>query len=91
MLLINLKLSLRLFNVILSHPFQITLKGQSKLSEAQIPKRLFVLNRLIEKINVADDPDLEHPVLLENRLMVAGGTFTRAAARTLIRAYEKAK
>ena len=49
------------------------------------------LNRLIEKINAADDPDLENPFLLEIRLMVADGILTQDEAKTLIRAHEKAK
>ena len=68
-----------------------SLKELAKQYQVSYPTLRIRLNRLIEKINVADDPDAENPFLLEIRLMVADGTLTQAAARALIRAYEKAK
>ena len=68
-----------------------SLKELAKQYQVSYPTLRIRLNRLIEKISVADDPDLENPFLLEIRLMVADGTLTQAAARTLIRAYEKGK
>ena len=68
-----------------------SLKELAKQYRVSYPTLRIRLNRLIEKINVADDPDLENPFLLEIRLMVADGTLTQDAAKTLIRAHEKAK
>ena len=68
-----------------------SLKELAKQYRVSYPTLRIRLNRLIEKINVADDPDLENPFLLEIRLMVADGILTQDAAKTLIRAYEKAK
>ena len=68
-----------------------SLKELAKQYQVSYPTLRIRLNRLIEKISIADDPDAENPFLLEIRLMVADGTLTQAAARELIRAYEKAK
>lgn len=68
-----------------------SLKELAKQYQVSYPTLRIRLNRLIEKINVADDPDSENPFLLEIRLMVADGTLSQAAARTLIRTYEKSK
>ena len=68
-----------------------SLKELAKQYRVSYPTLRIRLNRLIEKINVADDPDLENPFLLEIRLMVADGILTQDEAKTLIRAHEKAK
>ena len=68
-----------------------SLKELAKQYQVSYPTLRIRLNRLIEKISIADDPDAENPFLLEIRLMVADGTLTQAAAMTLIKAYEKAK
>ena len=68
-----------------------SLKELAKQYRVSYPTLRIRLNRLIEKINAADDPDLENPFLLEIRLMVADGTLTQDEAKTLIRAHEKVK
>ena len=68
-----------------------SLKDLAKQYQVSYPTLRVRLNRLIEKIKVADDPDLENPFLLKIRLMVADSTLTQAAARTLIKAYEESK
>ena len=68
-----------------------SLKDLAKQYQVSYPTLRVRLNRLIEKIKVADDPDLENPFLLKIRLMVADGTLTQATARTLIKAYEESK
>ena len=68
-----------------------SLKELAKQYRVSYPTLRIRLNRLIEKINAADNPDLENPFLLEIRLMVADGTLTQDEAKTLIRAHEKVK
>ena len=68
-----------------------SLKDLAKQYQVSYPTLRIRLNRLIEKINIADDSDVENPFLLKIRLMVAEGTLTQAAAKGLIKAYEEAK
>ena len=68
-----------------------SLKDLAKQYQVSYPTLRARLNRLIEKIKVADDLDLENPFLLKVRLMVAEGTLTQATARTLIKVYEESK
>ena len=68
-----------------------SLKDLAKQYKVSYPTLRIRLNRLIEKIEIADDSDKENPFLLKIRLMVAEGTLTQAAARTLIKAYEESK
>jgi hypothetical protein len=68
-----------------------SLKDLAKQYQVSYPTLRVRLNRLIEKIKVADDLDLENPFLLKVRLMVAEGTLTQATARTLIKVYEESK
>lgn len=68
-----------------------SLKDLAKQYKVSYPTLRIRLNRLIEKIEIADDSDKESPFLLKIRLMVAEGTLTQAAARTLIKAYEESK
>ena len=68
-----------------------SLKELAKQYQVSYPTLRIRLNRLIEKIDVADDPDSDNPFLLEIRLMVADGTLTQAAAKALINAYIKSK
>ena len=68
-----------------------SLKELAKQYQVSYPTLRVRLNRLIEKIKVADDLDLENPFLLKVRLMVADGTLTQATARALIKAYEESK
>ena len=68
-----------------------SIKDLAKQYKVSYPTLRIRLNRLIEKIEIADDSDKENPFLLEIRLMVAEGTLTQAAARVLIKAYEESK
>lgn len=68
-----------------------SLKDLAKQYQVSYPTLRIRLDRLIEKINIADDSDAENPFLLKIRLMVAEGTLTQAAARALIKAYEESK
>ena len=68
-----------------------SLKDLAKQYKVSYPTLRIRLNRLIEKIEIADDSDKENPFLLKIRLMVAEGTLTQAAARALIKAYEESK
>lgn len=68
-----------------------SLKDLAKQYEVSYPTLRIRLNRLIKKIEIADDSDKENPFLLKIRLMVAEGTLTQAAARTLIKAYEESQ
>ena len=65
-----------------------SLKDLAKQYKVSYPTLRIRLNRLIEKIEIADDSDKENPFLLKIRLMVAEGTLTQAAARALIKAYK---
>lgn len=68
-----------------------SLKDLAKQYKVSYPTLRIRLNRLIEKIEIADDSDKENPFLLKIRLMVAEGTLTQAAAKSLIKAYEESK
>ncbi|RKU29266.1 hypothetical protein C6497_06780 [Candidatus Poribacteria bacterium] len=68
-----------------------SLKDLAKQYEVSYPTLRIRLNRLIKKIEIADDSDKENPFLLKIRLMVAEGTLTQAAARALIKAYEESQ
>ncbi len=68
-----------------------SLKDLAKQYKVSYPTLRIRLNRLIEKIEIADDSDVENPFLLQIRLMVAEGTLTQAAAKTLIKAYEESQ
>ncbi len=68
-----------------------SLKDLAKQYQVSYPTLRIRLNRLIEKINIADDSDAVNPFLLKIRLMVAEGTLTQAAAKSLIKAYEESK
>lgn len=68
-----------------------SLKGLAKQYQVSYPTLRIRLDRLIAKINIADDSDAENPFLLKIRLMVAEGTLTQTAAKALIKAYEESK
>ena len=68
-----------------------SIKDLAKQYKVSYPTLRIRLNRLIEKIEIADDSDKENPFLLKIRLMVAEGTLTQAAAKSLIKAYEESK
>lgn len=68
-----------------------SLKDLAKQYKVSYPTLRIRLNRLIEKIEIADDSDVENPFLLKIRLMVAEGTLTQTAAKTLIKAYEESQ
>ena len=68
-----------------------SLKDLAKQYQVSYPTLRIRLNRLINKINIADDTDAENPFLLKIRLMVADGTLTQTAAKVLINAYEESK
>ncbi len=68
-----------------------SLKDLAKQYKVSYPTLRIRLNRLIEKIEIADDSDKENPFLLKIRLMVAEGTLTQSAARALIKAYEESQ
>lgn len=68
-----------------------SLKDLAKQYKVSYPTLRIRLNRLIEKIEIADDSDKENPFLLKIRLMVAEGTLTQASARALIKAYEESQ
>ena len=68
-----------------------SLKDLAKQYQVSYPTLRIRLNRLIDKINIADDSDAENPFLLKIRLMVAEGTLTQIAAKALIEAYEESK
>ncbi len=68
-----------------------SLKDLAKQYEVSYPTLRIRLNRLIKKIEIADDSDKENPFLLKIRLMVAEGTLTQTAARALIKAYEESQ
>ena len=68
-----------------------SLKDLAKQYQVSYPTLRIRLDRLIDKINIADDSDAENPFLLKIRLLVAEGTLTQAAARALIKAYEESK
>ena len=66
-----------------------SLKDLAKQYQVSYPTLRIRLNRLIDKINIADESGGENPFLLKVRLMVAEGTLTHAAAKSLIKAYEE--
>ena len=68
-----------------------SLKDLAKQYQVSYPTLRIRLDRLIDKINIADDSDVENPFLLKIRLMVAEGTLTQTAAKALINAYEESK
>lgn len=68
-----------------------SLKDLAKQYKVSYPTLRIRLNRLIEKIEIADDSDKQNPFLLKIRLMVAEGTLTQSAARALIKVYEESK
>ena len=68
-----------------------SLKDLAKQYQVSYPTLRIRLNRLIDKINIADDSNAENPLLLKVRLMVAEGTLTQTAAKALIKAYEESK
>ena len=68
-----------------------SLKDLAKQYQVSYPTLRIRLDRLIAKINIADDSDAENPFLLKIRLMVAEGTLTQTAAKALIEAYEESK
>ena len=68
-----------------------SLKDLAKQYKVSYPTLRIRLNRLIEKIEIANDSDKENPFLLKIRLMVAEGTLTQSAARVLIKVYEESK
>lgn len=68
-----------------------SLKDLAKQYQVSYPTLRIRLDRLIDKINIADDSDAENPLLLKVRLMVAEGTLTQTAAKALIKAYEESK
>ena len=68
-----------------------SLKDLAKQYQVSYPTLRIRLDRLIAKINIADDSDAENPFILKIRLMVAEGTLTQTAAKALIEAYEESK
>ncbi len=68
-----------------------SLKDLAKQYKVSYPTLRIRLNRLIDKINIADDSEVVNPFLLKIRLMVADGTLTQATAKSLIKAYEESK
>lgn len=68
-----------------------SLKDLAKQYQVSYPTLRIRLDRLIDKINIADDSDAVNPFLLRIRLMVAEGTLTQTAAKALIKAYEESK
>ncbi len=68
-----------------------SLKDLAKQYQVSYPTLRIRLDRLIDKINIADDSEAENPFLLKIRLMVAEGTLTQTAAKALIKAYEESK
>ena len=68
-----------------------SLKDLAKQYQVSYPTLRIRLDRLIDKINIADDSNAENPLLLKVRLMVAEGTLTQTAAKALIKAYEESK
>ena len=68
-----------------------SLKDLAKQYQVSYPTLRIRLDRLIDKINIADDSNAENPLLLKIRLMVAEGTLTQTAGKALIKAYEESK
>ena len=68
-----------------------SLKALAKQYRISYPTLRTRLNRLIDKVNAVDDPKLTDPFLLKIRLMVADGTLTQAAAKTIIKEYAMSK
>ncbi|MDD9972930.1 MAG: DUF2089 family protein [Candidatus Poribacteria bacterium] len=68
-----------------------SLKDLAKQYQVSYPTLRIRLDRLIAKIHIADDSDVENPFLLKIRSMVAEGTLTQSAAKVLIKAYEESK
>ena len=68
-----------------------SLKDLAKQYQVSYPTLRIRLDRLIDKINIADDSNAENPLLLKIRLMVAEGALTQTAGKALIKAYEESK
>jgi len=68
-----------------------SLKDLAKQYKISYPTMRIRLNRLIDKINAVDDPELKDPFLLKIRLMVADGMLAHNAGKMIIKEYEKSK